>query len=77
VASEWHARLTGFEAANRALPEAAWPENASCRRDLRGAQEHLRVYAVGFARLAGVRDAEAMMAHEERKVVDLEAHTAE
>lgn len=60
--SKWHPRLRQFEQTNPTEPESAWPENVICRRQIGETQEHLRAYALGFARLAGVRDAEAMMA---------------
>jgi len=60
--SKWHARLRQFEQMHPSEPESAWPEAAECRRELRVSQESLRSYALGFARLAGVRDVEAMMA---------------
>jgi hypothetical protein len=60
--SKWHPRLHVFEQAHPGGPESAWPEAAACRLELRQAQEHLRRYALGFAQLAGVRDAEAMIA---------------
>jgi hypothetical protein len=59
--SKWHARLREFENANRELPESQWPEAAACREDLRAVQRHMVDYALNFARLAGVRDAEAML----------------
>lgn len=59
--SAWHPRLRVFEQANPGSAESAWLEATACRRELREVQEHLRRYALGFARLAGVRDAEVMM----------------
>jgi hypothetical protein len=59
--SKWHPRLREFEKANLNVPESAWPENASCRAELRQTQTDLAIYAKNFARLAGVHDAEEMM----------------
>lgn len=60
--SKWHPRLRQFEQTHPHEPEAAWSEADECRRQLRETQVRLQAYALGFARLAGVRDAEAMMA---------------
>lgn len=59
--SKWHPRLREFEQAHPNDAESAWSGAVECRRELRSVQEHLQTYALGFARLAGVRDAEAMM----------------
>ena len=56
--SKWHPRLRLFENANPGGPESAWPDNMICRGELRQVQAHLIGYALGFARLAGVREAE-------------------
>jgi len=60
--SRWHPRLRQFEHEHPDSPEDAWPEALACRGELRQTQEHLRRYALGFARLAGVREPEGMMA---------------
>jgi hypothetical protein len=60
--SKWHPQLRQFEQAHPHEAESAWPGATECRRELRDVQEHLLAYALGFARLAGVRGAEAMMA---------------
>jgi hypothetical protein len=57
--SKWHPRLREFETAHPNSPESAWPDNIACRSELRDVQAHLVGFALGFARLAGVRDAEA------------------
>ena len=57
--SKWHPRLREFETAHPDGQESAWADNMTCRSELRGVQAHLVTFAVGFARLAGVRDAEA------------------
>lgn len=59
--SKWHSRLREFEQAHPDLPESQWPDAAACRVDLRGVQEHMIDYALNFAKLAGVRDAEGML----------------
>ena len=57
--SKWHPRLREFEKAHPDGPESAWPDNPACRRELRLVQANLVDYALGFADLAGVRDARA------------------
>lgn len=59
--SKWHPRLREFEQTHPDEAESGWPEVAECRGELRDVQERLRAYALGFARLAGVRGADAMM----------------
>lgn len=56
--SKWHPRLRDFEKVNPDSHEASWPDNVACRSELRLVQAHLVGFALGFARLAGVRDAE-------------------
>ena len=60
--SKWHPRLGQFEKTRPDGQESAWPDNAACRRELRLVQATLIDYALGFADLAGVRDAKAMIA---------------
>jgi hypothetical protein len=60
--SKWHPRLKLFETANPAGHESAWPGNMPCRAELRDTQIRLLAYAIGFAKLAGVRDASEMIA---------------
>jgi len=60
--SKWHPRLREFEKAHPDGQESAWPDNIACRGELRDAQRHLLTFALGFARLAGVRDAEVVIA---------------
>jgi hypothetical protein len=55
--SYWHPRLHAWEQANPNTAEARWPENVACRQDLRGVQQRLYEYAMGFAKLAGVGNA--------------------
>jgi hypothetical protein len=55
--STWHPRLKAFEEDNPSRPESEWSEGADCRAELRVVQANLRGYALGFARLAGVRNA--------------------
>jgi hypothetical protein len=61
--SHWHPRLTEFEQAHPDSPESDWPDNAVCRAELQQVQRDLHDYAVGFARLAGVREAETLIRH--------------
>lgn len=60
--SKWHPRLREFEKAHPDGQESAWPYNIACRSELRHIQAHLVDFAIGFARLAGVRDAQAVIA---------------
>lgn len=57
----WHPKLASFEADHPDLPESEWPDNDACRIHLRGLQQRLRGYALGYARLAGVQDAARMI----------------
>ena len=57
--SKWHPRLREFEKTHPDGPESAWPDNSACRRELRLVQANLVDYALNFAKLAGVRGAEA------------------
>ncbi|MFD9501313.1 hypothetical protein [Streptomyces sp. NPDC060035] len=59
--SQWHPRLREFEQSHPDQQESEWPENAACREALQQLQSDIHGYAVGFARLAGVRDAEALI----------------
>jgi hypothetical protein len=59
--SKWHPRLRAFEDAHPGRSESEWSEASECRADLREVQDHSRQYVLAFARLAGVRDAEAML----------------
>ena len=59
--SKWHPRLGQFETTHPDGQESAWPDNAACRKELRLVQANLVDYALGFADLAGVRDAKVMM----------------
>jgi len=57
--AKWHPQLREYEKAHPGGGESAWPDNMACRNELRHVQAHLITFALGFARLAGVRDAEA------------------
>ncbi|MFK4119975.1 hypothetical protein [Streptomyces longwoodensis] len=59
--SRWHPRLRAFEETSQGRPETEWPLAADCRAELRLLQGNARSYLLAFARLAGVRDAEAMI----------------
>jgi hypothetical protein len=59
--SKWHPRLREFENSNPGAPESAWPESRRCRQELRDVQKNLLGFALGFARLAGVRDTQAVI----------------
>ena len=64
--SKWHPRLTEFENSNPGAPESAWPQGKECRAELRGVQSNLLGFALGFARLAGVRGAEVALVPRQR-----------
>lgn len=59
--SRWHPELRQWEQANPGADEAGWPAGAACRRELAQVQSRIRGYAVGYARLAGVDDAAALI----------------
>ncbi|MFI6319421.1 hypothetical protein ACIBG8_17955 [Nonomuraea sp. NPDC050556] len=59
--STWHPRLSEFERANPRTAESAWPDALACRAELRAVQADLYGYAMGFARLAGVREPETIV----------------
>ncbi|MGV9245475.1 hypothetical protein [Streptomyces sp. NPDC003710] len=59
--STWHPRLKAFEEGNPNRPESEWAEGADCRAELRVVQANLRVYALGLARLAGVKNATVLV----------------
>jgi hypothetical protein len=54
--------LREFEKEHPDKPESAWPDNTACRVELRTVQANLADYALGFADLAGVREAKATLA---------------
>lgn len=59
--SKWHPRLREFERAHPEHPESQWPEAAACRQELASVQRHMIDYALNFAILAGVRDAQQVL----------------
>ncbi|MDQ8707113.1 hypothetical protein RCO28_32260 [Streptomyces sp. LHD-70] len=61
--SQWHPRLREFERAHPDSPESDWPDNAACRAELQRVQHAIHDYAIGFARLAGVREPEPLVRH--------------
>jgi hypothetical protein len=56
--SKWHPRLGEFERAHPDSHESDWPDGTACRSELGRVQADLVTFALGFARLAGVRDAQ-------------------
>jgi hypothetical protein len=60
--SKWHPRLRQYEKVNPDAFESAWPEILACRNELRITQEHLAIFTLAFAKLAGVSDAESTIA---------------
>ena len=75
--SKWHPRLREFEKTHPDSPESNWPNNTACRSELRDVQDHLVGFALGFARLAGVRDAEAAIAPEALAARAARSHPAD
>jgi hypothetical protein len=59
--SRWHPRLKRFEHANPASPETEWEFNEQCRAELAEVSRNTLRYAYAFARLAGVRNPEAVL----------------
>lgn len=59
--TKWHPRLQAFEQSHPQRPEQEWPGAADCRADLRRVQANVRQYVLAFAKLAGVKDAQAMI----------------
>jgi hypothetical protein len=59
--SKWHPRLTAFETNHPGELESVWEDAADCRLELGRLQQLMRAYALDFARLAGVREAESML----------------
>jgi hypothetical protein len=59
--SKWHPRLERFEAANPGSPETEWEFNDQCRAELARVSANTLQYAFAFARLAGVRNPEAVL----------------
>ncbi|MEU9331730.1 hypothetical protein AB0D49_01015 [Streptomyces sp. NPDC048290] len=58
--SKWHPRLRSFEETQPDAPESDWAAADACRSELRALHGRTRQYVIGFARLAGVQDAERM-----------------
>ena len=58
----WHPRLREYENEHPQGPGSGWPKNAACRTELHVVQDHLVKFALGFADLAGVRDAQSTIA---------------
>lgn len=69
--AKWHPRLSEFENSSPGAPESAWPDSMRCRAELRTVQSNLTGYALGFARLAGVRGAEGALVPRPRSPADL------
>lgn len=68
--TKWHPRLSEFEKSNPDAPESAWPDSQRCRAELRTVQSNLTGFALGFARLAGVRGAEVGLVPAQRTPAD-------
>lgn len=60
--SKWHPLLREYERAHPGGPEAAWPANAQCRRELERVSREVMKYALGFAELARVSAADRILA---------------
>jgi len=59
--ARWHPALHEWEKAHPGEDESAWPDGASCRAELVSVQQHIRQYAMGYAKLAGVYDATSLI----------------
>lgn len=59
--SRWHPALQRWKQENPDADERAWPDNTTCRRDLAQVQQRLHEYAHGYAQLAGVDNAAALL----------------
>ena len=64
--SSWHPRLTTFEHDHPDGPESAWAQREECRSELLQIQQNLVIYALSFARIAGIHDPESMISQEIR-----------
>jgi hypothetical protein len=64
--SKWHPQLREYEKAHPDERESDWTGNDACRAELRVVQVHLVEFALGFARLAGVRDAQSAITRDNR-----------
>ncbi|MFD9098322.1 hypothetical protein [Streptomyces collinus] len=64
--SSWHPRLRAYEVAGPGALESEWRDNAACRDELRVVQSNLHVYALGYARLAGVKDADSLIGSQDQ-----------
>ncbi|WP_280723883.1 hypothetical protein [Kitasatospora sp. MAA4] len=62
--SRWHPLLKEFEDLHPGRPDAEWSSSGVCREELRALQARMHSYALGFAKLAGVPDAAAMIAQQ-------------
>ena len=58
--SKWHPLLRDFEQSHPSGPESIWTHNSACRKELELVRRNIIGYTLGFARLADVRDTEAM-----------------
>ncbi|MFB7466136.1 hypothetical protein ACFCZ1_21995 [Streptomyces sp. NPDC056224] len=54
-----HSWSREFEQTLPGSPESDWADDAACRAELQRVQRGVHAYAVGFARPAGVREAES------------------
>jgi hypothetical protein len=60
--SHWHPTLLAWERAHPGEPESAWPQDEQCRAELHALQGRLLEYVLGYGRLAGVANADAIVA---------------
>lgn len=57
--AKWHPRLSAWETTQGGqTDEAAWPESAAFRDELKDLQQRLRPYVIGLGKIAGIRDPE-------------------
>ncbi|MCX4741786.1 hypothetical protein [Streptomyces antibioticus] len=69
--SRWHPRLRDWEESEEgANGEAAWPENAVFRQELRELQLRLREYVIALGKIAGLRDPERHLRRSDRHTQD-------
>lgn len=58
--SYWHPRLLAWEGSNPS-PEASWPHEEECRKQLEGKRSELVAYAIELGRLVGVSHPEQIL----------------
>lgn len=59
--SRWHPALLQWEKAHPDHTDSEWPQELECRTELASVQRHLKEYALGFGRLAGLPNAQEVI----------------